>query len=195
MAEPSKYQSEIEALGRVLDAVESLDSDSRQWVFRTASDRLGLPQSAAASSLPFQPVPAVAPSPHTPIVSPSHPAETTEPKSFMDAKQPSTDVERVACLGYYLAHFRKQTHFRTGDVNSLNTEAAGPNFSNPSVAMQNAEKQGYLTRGKGKGEKQISSFGEKIVDAMPDREAVQQVRLGQKKRRSGRKRGKKKTTD
>src|SRR2546429_7925043 len=36
-----------------------------------------------------------------------------QPKEFLLDKQPKTDVERVACLAYYLTHYRETPHFKT----------------------------------------------------------------------------------
>ena len=63
------------------------------------------------------------------------------PKQFMFQKQPRTDVEKVACLAYYLTHYRDTPHFKTLDISKLNTEAAQAKFSNPTVAVDNATKQ------------------------------------------------------
>jgi len=59
-------------------------------------------------------------------------------------KQPRTDVERVACLAYYLTHYRNTPYFKTLDLGKLNTEAAQPKFSNAAYASNNALKMGYL---------------------------------------------------
>jgi hypothetical protein len=53
----------------------------------------------------------------------------------------------------------------------LNTEAAWPNFSNPTVAVNNARKDKYLTPA-GKGDKQLTNRGEALVEALPDQEKV-----------------------
>jgi hypothetical protein len=51
------------------------------------------------------------------------------PKEFIVQKDPRTDIERVACLAYYLTHYRDMPHFKTIDLSKLNTEAAQPKFS------------------------------------------------------------------
>src|SRR6185437_11486905 len=56
------------------------------------------------------------------------------PKQFLLEKQPRTDVERVACLAFYLTYFRDAPHFKTLDLAKLNTEAAQPKFSNTAFA-------------------------------------------------------------
>ena len=43
------------------------------------------------------------------------------PKEFLRDKKPASDVERVACLAYYLTHHRDIPHFKTVDISALNT--------------------------------------------------------------------------
>jgi hypothetical protein len=97
--------------------------------------------------------------------------QSLSPKEFLLKKQPQSDVERVACLAYYLAHYRDQIHFKTGDIKALNTEAAQRGFSNTAAAVSNATSYGYLAPAI-KGMKQLSAGGEMYVEALPDREAA-----------------------
>jgi hypothetical protein len=95
------------------------------------------------------------------------------PKQFIEQKQPQTDVERVACLAYYLTYTRKQAKFKTVDIEALNTEAAQTKFgSTPNAAVANATSSAKYLAPAGKGMKQISSRGEHLVKALPDRESV-----------------------
>ena len=112
------------------------------------------------------------------------------PKQFLHEKEPQTDVERIACLAYYLAHYRDQSHFKTVDLSRLNTEAAQLKFSNTAVAASNADRRGLIAAA-GKGLRQISAVGELFVDALPDRAAAKQV-LGKLKPRKRNSTGKKK---
>jgi hypothetical protein len=86
-------------------------------------------------------------------------------------KQPRTDVERIACLAYYLTHYRDTPHFANIDLAKLNTEAAQPKFSNTAYSANNALYQGYLAAA-AKGQKQLSAAGEQFVRALPDRDAA-----------------------
>ncbi len=104
------------------------------------------------------------------------------PKEFLLGKEPQTDVERVACLAYFLTHYRETPHFKTLDLSELNTEAAQPKFSNASVAVNNATTSGYLVPSRS-GQKQLSSLGEQYVLALPDREAAKAAVERMKKRR------------
>ena len=107
---------------------------------------------------------------------------TISPKNFLHEKQPKTGIERVACLAYYLAHYRDTPHFKTVDISKLNTEAAQLKFSNPTYTVVNAANTGLLTPA-GKGAKQISAIGERFVDALPDRDDAKAVLASMRPRR------------
>jgi hypothetical protein len=107
--------------------------------------------------------------------------ESISPKEFLAQKQPRTDVERVACLAYYLTHYRQTANFKTLDLAKINTEAAHPKFSNAAYAANNATNAGYLAPAQG-GLRQISAAGEQYVHTLPDRDAAKaamsQIALG-----------------
>jgi len=108
------------------------------------------------------------------------------PKEFMTQKQPRTDVERIACLAYYLANYRDTPHFKTLDLSKLNTEAAQPKFANATWASNNALKRGYLANAT-KGTRQLSAGGEQFVNALPDRDAARKAMERLRPRRRNRK--------
>jgi hypothetical protein len=98
-------------------------------------------------------------------------AAEISPKHFMAEKRPKTDMQRVACLAFYLTHHRNIQFFKTRDLTDLNKEAAQPQMSNPTVAVRNATNQQYLALAGG-GSKQITTRGEEMVKALPDHEKV-----------------------
>jgi hypothetical protein len=116
------------------------------------------------------------------------------PKEFLKQKQPRTDVERVACLGYYLTHYRDIPHFKTLDISKINTEAAQPKFANAAYAVDNATRNGYLVLAT-KGNKQLSAAGEQFVQELPDREAAKAIMEGARPRRKPRKSKQKKIVE
>ncbi len=97
------------------------------------------------------------------------------PKDFMMEKNPQTDIERVACLAYYLTHYRNQEEFKTIDLSKLNTEAAQLKLSNPAVAVDHATRSaGYFVPTE-KGFKKLSAIGELYVQALPNRDEAKEV--------------------
>lgn len=109
--------------------------------------------------------------------------EDLSPKEFLQQKAPNTNIERVACIAYYLNHYRDTVHFKTNDITRLNTEAAQSKIGNMTDAVNNATKKGFLAPA-GKGMKQLSADGEQFVDALPDRESAKAVLKKFAKRRS-----------
>lgn len=104
------------------------------------------------------------------------------PKEFLFEKRPQSNVERIACLAYYLTHYRETPFFKTLDLSKLNTEAAQPKFANSTMAVNDAGKQGYLVAA-AKGQKQMSAAGEQFVLALPDREAARAAMISTRPKR------------
>jgi len=79
-------------------------------------------------------------------------------------------------------------------LTTLNTEAAGGNFSNASKTVGNATIQSRFLAPAGKGGlKQVTPLGEDYVRALPDQEAAKAVVTSHKSpRRKGKKKGGKK---
>lgn len=95
--------------------------------------------------------------------------QAMSPTEFMQNKQPQTDDERVACLGYYLTHFLGTPQFKTSDVSKLNLETKQQKFANAAKAVENASRAGYLISTSKKGIRKLSAAGERFVKALPDR--------------------------
>ena len=156
------------AIQTVIDAMLEFDKDTRIRMLRTVATFFGVDFSAHIESRDNllstreDGVPAFSN------------REELSPKDFLFQKKPRTDIERVACLAYYLAHHRNIAHFKTMDINKLNTEAAQIKFSNASNAVNNATQSGFLVAA-AKGTKQLSAPGEKFVDHLPDHATARKV--------------------
>lgn len=180
-----KMAPEIEALNDVLTAVSSLVSDDeKRWVLETASSRLGVVLGTSGGT-----------GTHGVTASGSRTGTggaTPTPKEFMRAKEPKSDVHRVACLAYYLTNYRDTQQFKSADLSALNTEAAGPKI-NMSRAANNAMNQNRYLASAGGGRKQITALGEDVANALPNQEAVKatEEQVGRPKRKK--KGGSKKT--
>ncbi len=166
----------------LLEILQGLEPSARSRVIAAAQAFFGM------SSVPGY-------THHSPINAPSGQSTTSfsedrslSPKEFLLQKRPSTDVERIAALAYYLAHYRATPHFKTLDLSKLNTEAAQLKLSNAANAVDNATRAGLLVPAS-KGAKQLSALGELYVEALPDRAAARQAVAHNKPRRKPRKAG------
>lgn len=158
-----------EKLKQIIDCLSDLDAESQMRLLRAAAVYLGVDHSVLNDSQGTRS------SGLTDLRSPNftHRSELP-PKDFIHQKAPSTDVDRVACLAYYLTHYREMPHFKTVDISALNTEAAQLKFSNTAFAVVNASNAGLIVPA-GKGQKQLSALGEQYVEALPDRAAAREV--------------------
>lgn len=170
----AKKNDSTSALVAVVDALEPLNDGDRQWVLQSAASKFSVAIQLAASanvSAGNQPAAGAGPS----AVGTARPNANTDVKTFVKDKDPNSETQRVACLAYYLANFRDTHAFKTLDISKLNTEAKGPTF-NVARAVNNAAnaKHKYFSP-VGKGQKQITSHGDEIVEALPDLEKVKEV--------------------
>lgn len=107
------------------------------------------------------------------------------PKEFLIEKRPRTDVERMACLAFYLTHYEDMQHFKTLDLSKLNTRAAQPKFTNSAQVAKNAVISGYLVSST-RGHRQLSAAGEQFVRALPDRDAAKSAMAATRPKRRNR---------
>lgn len=164
MATKKSMPLEIEALNTVLGAIGGLEPAEQTWVLQAAATRVGV---SLGTGGPRQGTGSQAGIPAARDLA-------TEPKEFLRTKDPKNDVQRVACLAYFLTHQRGTAHFKSRDISTLNTEAAGPRV-NISRAVNNATNQNRYLATAGGGKKQITSLGEDVVKALPDQETVQSL--------------------
>lgn len=186
----ASLDKELESLKAMLHSLEPLDETQRRFVLKTVAERMGVSiptggqertgGTSVGSSKASPPVGTDAPTEGGVVL------DSQTPKQFLKAKLPKTDVQRIACLGYYLTSARSQKHFKTLDLTKLNTEAGGTPFSNASLAVGNATSVSKFLGAVGQGKKQITALGEDVVEALPDQEAVKAVLATHRKPRKKR---------
>jgi hypothetical protein len=177
---------DVEALSTIVGVLKQLEPNVQRRVLESVQAFLGIstqPHPHAHGGHKPQPG---APS-FSSIATDFSRDRTLSPKEFLRDKHPVTDADRVTCLAYYLAHYRDTPHFKTVDISALNTEAAQPKFSNASVALDNATRDGYLVAA-ARATKQISAAGEKYVELLPDRDAAREAMRSFRTKRVVRKR-------
>jgi hypothetical protein len=160
--------TQLEAMKAALTALAPLDEEARARALVWLAETLGVGESIGPTSGSSR----LHGNKHGGDLNRDDDITQMSPKQFMSAKKPTTDVERIATLAYYLTYARETPYFKTADLTALNTEAAGLRFGNASQASNNAMNQnGYIAQA-GKGNRQITPRGEALVEALPDREEV-----------------------
>jgi hypothetical protein len=111
------------ALTSIIEVLSRLDDESRTRVLKSV---LSFFHFTLDGDYPATRARIEAFSPPSPIQRPNFSeGHQPTPKQFLLEKAPQTDVERIACLAYYLTNYRETPHFTTLDLAKLNTEAAG----------------------------------------------------------------------
>lgn len=162
--------TEIDALQSIVNALSQLPKDTQQRILNSVAVFLDLTDnSSTATNRDFFSQNT------THDTDPSRyqfvGREDMSPKQFLAEKIPQTDVDRVACLAFYLTHYRDTPQFKTLDISTLNREAAQMAFSNTAKAVSNAAQRGFLAPA-GKGKKQITTIGESYVSELPNVESA-----------------------
>jgi hypothetical protein len=183
----ASLDQELESLKTVLHALEPLDETQRRFVLKESAERLGI-SGVLPAATGNNPARQGGGTPASGGVTAATGGGGSSPdgqtaKQFLKTKSPITDVQRIACLAYYLTNARNTAHFKTVDLTSLNIEAGGTRLTNPHLTVKNATNQNRYLAPVGSGSKQITSLGEDVVDALPDQEAVKVVVASQKKPR------------
>ena len=173
----------LEVLNGVLSALADLEREDQERIVNTVITFLGLKNRMTISPSASSYASPAASDNQTPLFSEDR---SMSPKQFMLEKQPKTDMEKVACLAYYLTHYRGVQHFKTFDISKLNTEAAQVKFANAAVAVDHASRRNYLVQA-GKGHKQLSALGEQFVLALPDRDKARAIMANTRPRKKTKK--------
>lgn len=180
---PKKSTTEIDAMKAIDEVMPALDEETRQRVMEWAISKFGQKtQMRQGGNISPARRPGLLPGTQPP----------GDIKAFLAQKQPTSFYERVTCLAFYLEKVEGQTEIKTKDITSANTAARLSKMSNPTLFVQHATKTyGFLTP-LAHGKYGVSTRGEALVEALPDREAVKAA-LAQHPFGKGRKGKKKKT--
>lgn len=190
MAKSAVITEEFRAIQTALEALEPLEQRQREFAVAMILSRLGMAGGGHVAS-------GLGNIQGTGAAAAGHAAGTAADlkgisvKEFVKGKSPTTDLERFVCLAYYLTRARETPQFTTRDIKRLNADALGPDFSNAAATATNGVTQSKFLSRAGGGRKRITTLGEAIVDALPDRQKVKEVAAGAPRRGKRKDRGKK----
>ncbi|MFJ7215717.1 hypothetical protein [Amycolatopsis sp. NPDC098790] len=159
--------AELKAMQTSYEVLSPLTEEARRRAASWLVETLGLTDLVPAGPNPNQPLATAVPGAPT-----GAERQVVSARDFMSQKKPGSQVERIACLAYYLTHHRDTAHFKASDITSLNLEAAGQKFGNLPRDLDNADRQSGYVVSAGQGAKQMTARGDAVVEALPDREGV-----------------------
>jgi hypothetical protein len=156
-------KDDFEAVRAVVAALEGFAPDDQERIIRWAREKLALPLAApSAGGSPVIPQ-------HSSLLGSAVPAQANTPKNlrtFVDEKQPKSDVQFAATVAYY-HRFEAPEPERKNEINADDLRNAcrlvnRERLSNPLQTLQNAHKLGLLDR-PSRGQFSINSVGENLV--------------------------------
>jgi hypothetical protein len=106
-------------------------------------------------------------------LSPSDRLDTSDPSTFMDRKAPKNKGETLAVAARFRELSGEESHSKA-DLKKVVTDARR-NFDDRNYArdINNAKRQaGFFNLGDGRDSVKLSYYGQRFVDALPDREAA-----------------------
>ncbi len=102
----------------------------------------------------------------------NQPNNSADIKGFLAMKKPEGFYEQISCLWYFLEKHSGLDGFGTKEIDKANKDARVTKIPNTSMYLwDTSTKYGFLTS-IGKGKKAMSTRGEALVEALPNREAV-----------------------
>ena len=173
------------ALVVVVKALEPLADADRQWVLQSAASRWSVIIQGPAASSGGLSSNAIGGSSQVLGGASSADVESAiakrDVRAFVRLKRPNTDVQRVACLGYFLVRTTGNHGFSSKDVSKAHTDSGGSKINLPR-ALDNATRQKKYLSNRGPREKQLTTLGEDIVVALPEQQAVKETKFAAKGR-------------
>lgn len=170
----TKRKNPADALKLVIAAVDSLDVNGKQWVLQSAASLWNVTLQLPAAIGGGSDVARVGAANASRTLGGSDvdaAIANNDPRSFVRLKKPTTDVERVACLGYYLLKTTRQPGFSRKDITKAHVDSGGSAI-NMTRALDNATRQSKYLSNRGPREKQLTTLGEDVAEALPSREGV-----------------------
>jgi len=163
----------------VISALSPLAEADRQWVLQSATSRWTSTVSPQKMSGTIAGVRSLQESEAGGLHSdPNAEAQSAisknDPRAFIRIKRPVYDVQRVACLGYF--HMKTTGHrgFSSKGILKLHTDSGGSKINLPR-ALDNATRQSKYLSNRNLREKQLTTLGEDVVEALPDQDTVAKV--------------------
>lgn len=182
----TKPSDDLEAVRIISDTLQPFAADDRERIVRWAREKVGMATQSAGTGSP----PAPTPQPKqadggTPATS----GPSSDIKTFVAAKQPSSDTHFAATVAYYhqfvaTEDARKVSIGKDDLVNAFRT-ADRKRPTKPAQVLVNAYHEGILDRAE-KGQYRLNSVGENLVAmVLPGKPEGKRGATGSKKR-SGR---------
>ena len=166
-----KALDDLDAVRTIVETLKNFKPEEQQRILRWAVEKAGLPSSitpnpSIGSGTPASPASTAVPSTHTPATI-SLTNGTVDIKSFIDQKQPRSDVQFAATVAYYLRFeappAERKESIDKDDLQEACRKAKRDRQKNPYQTLVNAHTLGMLDKGSEKATFVLNTVGENLV--------------------------------
>lgn len=167
-----KALDDLDAVRTIVETLKNFKPEEQQRILRWAVEKAGLPSSTApisatgSSAAPASPAGSVVSSSHAPGTAPSTNG-SVDIKSFIDQKQPRSDVQFAATVAYYLRFeappAERKESIGGDDLQEACRKAKRDRLKNPYQTLMNAHTLGLLDKGSEKATFVLNTVGENLV--------------------------------
>lgn len=182
----ARKKKPVDVVGKMVSMLDSLESEDRLRAIQATLTLLGEDAGAVLEGRGGEGPPGEAGA-----VSLSRRAEgAASPQQYFDMKEPRTKVEELAVAARYREEKRNAASSSRKDIEEVIGKARRDfDANNFRRDLANARRKNLFTKSTARDVIQLSHYGQKYVDALPDRQAAKQVR---RPRGAGRRKGRRK---
>ena len=166
-----KASDDLDAVRTIVETLGTFEPEEQQRILRWTIEKIGLrplfgPTAPAGSAISVSSAAPYVPSSHSPATT-SSTHGTVDIKTFIDQKQPRSDVQFAATVAYYLrfeAPQGERKDFINGDdLQEACRKANRDRLTKPYQTLMNAHTLGMLDKGSEKATFVINTVGENLV--------------------------------
>lgn len=166
-ATSSKKKDNLEAARTVRDALHGFTSEEQKKILRWAAESLGINSVSSSPPAPSRTQQAPPTPPQPEAMKLPGPNATKNIKSFVDEKQPQTDIQLATTIAYFYRFEapeaeRKEEIDATFLRDACRLAGRPGQLKKPLATLNNAQAKGLLDRGD-RGRFSINSVGENLV--------------------------------
>ena len=188
---PNKKPDDLNAVRMIREALDEFNDEERERIIRWVRESLKLPGGATGAQAARGPSSSVQ---HPTLPVPDSSKRPKDVASFVDEKNPRTDIQLAVAIAYYY-RFEAPSSERRDEIDAtflreaLRLAGRPGKLVKPAKTLNNAHAKGLLDRGSTRGMFAINSVGENLVGmTLPGNgEAAPRARKGARKKHAPRK--------
>ena len=148
---------DLEAVRKVVEAIEGFDAEDQERIIRWAREKVGLVDTPPPSKVQSQEV----------DVSSPRSRQAIDIKTFVASKNPKADTHFAVTVAYYYKfeapEIERKDYITSEDLQDACRRVDRQRLANPGKTIRNAHHTGFMDKGPDRGTYGINTVGENLV--------------------------------